>query len=341
MKKIALIVGLLAFTAIAIFLLLSQDDAHLSVSTDIETYAVQPVGSEESFNLLLETLKTEAPYETFPSELIRIKKTENGYEDELLKHSELIRVNYVVASQVLQKLKALDRFEAIGDTTTTVDSEIVRFQSIRSLINTVCFYTELSYINENESRSIDEIVQLHSIISKWTSNTRPLVHTMICIVALNQIRSSVELIFPHLDASEIDRLMAVYSNTPDYTKSLENALYSEYCMTAASLDEIIGESKGGLEYLLFKRNKTLNIYAEYLGKQLELAKNENWNALSVNSEGFEKRLERFHPTNWGGWTMLAMSVPGMNKTLEEASKAESKDFELLNKLQQDGAGQRR
>lgn len=108
-------------------------------------------------------------------------------------------------------------------------------------------------------------------------------------------------------------------------------------MTADALDGVVAEGKGGLSYLLFQRNRTLNIYGEYLEEQIASSRDLDWDSMSKRSEKLEDDFESIHLTNWGGWTFLAMAVPAMNKIFEKAYEAETEDLRLIEKLQQGGA----
>lgn len=337
MKKIALIASCLGLAAVSLFLLLCRDDAKILISTDITRYAVQPEGNEESFNILLEALREERPYQELPSELSRKEKEDDGYQDLLRSNSEIIIHNYSIAEEVLRQLSQLDRFDGIGDSSSSYESEIVKFRSIRNLLQATCFYAELSYIDESKENDLNHLLMLHSIMSKWLPHTRTIVHSMIGVVALNNIRDTLFFIEPYLDPDEVQQVLRAYSGGPDYTRSIESALYSEYCMAADALEGIVSEGKGGLGYLLFKRNRTINIYGSYLEEQIAFSRDQDWGSMSKRSKSLEDDFESIHLTNWGGWTFLAMAVPAMNKVSEQAYEAKAKDLELIEKLHQDGA----
>ena len=332
MKKLMLFFVFTAISASSMFLLLCLDDSDVLVPTNIEAYAAQPEGSEESFGILLKALKQEIPYQETPLDLSRKKKDEEGYQDLLIENRDLIILNYAQAQAPLNELKPLNGFEEIGDTSISYDSETVNFRSIRDMLNAVCLYTELSYIEDSSEKSLDDLLQIHSIGAKWLQNTRTLVHCMIGIVALNQIRDTLSMIAPHLNPDEVQQVLKAYSNAPDFPRAIETALYSEYCMAAYTLDGILSEGKAGLSYLLFKRNKTLNIYGTYLEEQIASSRRQDWKSMSERSDALEEAFDRFHPTNWGGWTFLAMAVPGMKNVIKKAYEAESKDLELIKKL---------
>ena len=333
MKKIALIASCLGIFSVSVFLLFCRDDTQVLIPTDISLYAVQPEGNEESFDILISVLREERGYQNIPTELLRKDKTEDGYKDLLLGNSDIIIHDHSVAKEVLRELSALDSFEAIGDTSSSYESEIVKFQSIRGLLHAICFYTDLSYAKGSKERDLDELLQLRAIMSKWLPHTRTLVHSMIGVVALNQIRDTLVFIEPHLNADEVQQILTAYSDIPNYPRSIENALYSEYCMTADALDGVVAEGKGGLGYLLFKQNRTLNIYGFYLREQIASSKDQDWDSMAKRSDSLEEDFERVHLTNWGGWTFLAMAVPAMNNVFKQAYEAETEELELIQKLQ--------
>lgn len=336
MKKIALIASCLGLAAVSLFLLLFRDDAEISVSTDITRYAVQPEGNEESFNFLLDVLREERPYQDLPSEFIRKENEDDRYQDLLLSNSEIIIHNYLIAKEALRELSQLDSFEGIGDSSSSYESEIVKFHSVRNLLQAVCFHTELAYVEDSKEKNLDELLQLHEIASKWLPHTRTLAHSMMGVVALNRIRDTLLFIEPYLSPNEKQQVMRAYSGATDYTRSIENALYSEYCMAADALEGIVAEGKGGLGYLLFKRNRTLNIYGSYLEEQVASSRDQDWDSMSRRADSLENDFDSVHLTNWGGWNFLAMAVPAMNKVFEQAYEAEAKDLELVEKLQQNG-----
>lgn len=328
MKKKALIASFIAVVAVSVFLLLCRDDKQVSVPTEIELYAIQPEGSEESASILLAVFREESSYQDLPTELLRYDKKEDAYKGLLLSNSDLIIHNYSVAKKVLRELSPLDNFEGIGDTSKSYESEIVKFRSIRGLLQAICFYTELSYIEDSKEKNLNELLQVHAIASKWLPHTRTLAHSMIGVVVLNRIRDTLLYIEPHLEPNDVQQVLGAYSDIPDYPRFIENALYSEYCMTADALDGIVAEGEGGLSYLLFKRNRTLNVYGSYLEAQIASSRNQDWDSMSKRSSSLEDDFESMHLTNWGGWTFLSMAVPGMNQVFKQAYEATSKDLEL-------------
>ena len=329
MKKIALIASCLGIASVSVFLLLCRDDAQVLVPTDIRLYAVQPEGNEESFDILIGVLREERLYQDLSTELLRKDNIEDGYRDLLLNNSDLIIQNYSVAKEVLRELRALDSFEAIGDTSSSYDSEIVKFRSIRDLLQAVCFYTELSYIEDSKEKDLDELLQFHSIASNWLPYARTLAHSMISIVMLDRIRDTLLFVEPYLGPEEVQQVLTAYSDIPDYSRSIENALYSEYCMTASALDGILAEGKGGLGFLLFKRNRTLNIYGSFLEEQISSARVQDWDAMSKRSASLENDFKRIHLTNWGGWAFLSMTIPAINCVMQQAHESHLKDVELV------------
>ena len=240
-----------------------------------------------------------------------------------------------MAGNVLNDLDPLNDFDEIGDNSRNYGSDIVDFRSIRYMLEAICFNTELSYIENSSEKNLDELLQIRTIALKWIPNTRTLTHCMIGIVMLDGIRDTISVVASHLQPDEMQRIVTAYSQPMDLPGAVENALYSEYCMAAIALDEIISEGKGGLAHLLFRRNFTLNIYSRYIEEQIAFSRLQDWESMLKLSGELEKDFERFHPMNWGGWTFLAMAVPAMGGVFQRAYESESKDLELIEKLQPD------
>lgn len=319
-----MLLGVLAF-------LMFSDEKELEVPADINLYAPTTESGIEAFENLMEIFSRQFPYKGAPSQLFNGRLEREEVERLLIENKLLIIENYGMLNTVLSDLKALNAYDNITDNSEGFDSELMLFSPIRSISQVVSLYTRLQFFAGANERSLEDLLLLREVLSKWIPNSRCLVHYMIASVILNQINETIEEIFPFLSSEELIHLESVFATPVDYPKYLETALYAEYCMAAAALDGMIAEAKGGLGFLLFKRNHTLNIYGDYIKNAVALAKSEEHIPLRELYDDLDTKLS---VTNLGGTTFLRMAVPAISGVFKSSYEYRENENRLLLRLRE-------
>lgn len=319
MKKTLLVILLTVLAAAVFIFIKSTDSPSVLVSTDLNDYAPLPDKGEESFGRLLALSRTGFDF----TPLAEPGETSNStaYIRLLAHNREAILANRRAAHGLFADLHQLAQYEAIGDPTRDMDGDTVSFGGLRNLAETICSYCELASFGRRPDTGLQELLDLETVIARWNPHTRTLPHTMIVCAISQRISATVIRIRQALSPRERRLLDARLEPVADYRKSVARSMFTEYCIMATELDEILAEGSGLTNAFLFKRNQTLNIYGAYIQQQAAAAAQGDLKALAVNGEAFRKEANRVHASNWSGWTYLRLALSDLGNVVRMASRA--------------------
>lgn len=310
---------------------LALDESELRLSTDIEDYVPMPEGGEVGYEMLLELSRNDFSYVVEDLEGREPVYDSEEYRDYLLRNMEGIVSNYQAVKKYFPVLEAIASQEVIADTNTQIQDPFVRFLSTRIIVRAICLHTNLSIYDDTVDTDLYGIYLLYSIISKWHPHNRVLLHSMMNMNFLNRIHKCLDLILASLSASEKERILSILLVETDYVDIICGSIYYEYCSTANALDSILEEGGSLLAPFLLHRNRTLNIFGNWVVRIVDAAERGDLNAVEEINYERPWDAEGVGFRNSRGKRLLAMSIPGVSKLFEMATKHQEMKKVLIEK----------
>lgn len=320
-------------SAAAVLITLSIDEAEVIYSTEIEDYVPMPEGGAENFEKLLslsqiklELLDMDRPHS---DEWEALLADEAAYKSFILSKKEVILSNYAALESVLPLVRELSQAGPIGDTYVDLESDFVRFGTIRDCWQTIVFYSELTYYDDSLDADAEDLHSMIQMKQNWIGHTRILVNSMIAIAGVREGYDAVRRLVPHLSEAEVERWHEQFSPPFDAVTTVSNGLFGEYCSISPTIDMLEREGGGRLPFL-YHKNRTLNRYGQFVNDVVQLARERDWISLSTYYEDSETSLEpSYFRRNYFGQLLLFMAIPAFQKTYEVADQLNHEQAELI------------
>lgn len=324
----------LGLIASSIIYLLDDDDT-LILEPDLSLHAPLTESCITGYKRLQALLQNEINYAT-PSPPCCNEKDDgawnDGYRNFLITQADSIISDYKQVTPLLPDLYEIADSECIVFPVTNYEDPFVKFRPIRSLSKTILQNWELSCIQGGSESKIEEVLALYKVGKKLTKDARIIVDFMIGVVITRNCMTSIERGLPNMSHQQLIEVEQTLERPIMAQQRLSRTLVSEYCMAANELETIINEQYKTLLGLTVKRNATLNTYASHLMKQIELAKEKDWEAFRISADKLEAELNSLHIKNRVGWQFLAMAIPGALHLNQEAAKLDEAQIILLEKV---------
>lgn len=307
------------------------DDKELLIEPDINLH--KPITDEciENYNKLAAILESGTEF----TWLVRpeIDATAQEYNDFLQSESQTIISNYSLAEAFKSDLIDIAGDGCIASPITHFNDPITSVGAFRNLCYAYFDYWELCGLREDLQHDSSDILIPYAIALNWMENNRTLIETLTCIAVMKKCYHSIERGHANTSKKDLEPIELFLKAQANAAENTADALIAEYCTMSSAFELLESQIHPILVRLTYKRNKTYNIYASNLQKQLELAKEHDWEGLEELATSIDEELNSFHLRNWGGWQFLRMAMPKTNKFLKIASDLDEQREELLSEVQ--------
>lgn len=335
MKKRLLVtlVTIPSIVSISLALHLLPDDKELILEPDIDLYV--PISDDciENYNKLAAILESDFEIEWLPERPLQ-EVTDEEYAEFLLRNSDTIISNYRIASAYTSELIDIAADQCIGAPTTNFTDAPPNISEFRQLCIAHFDYWELSIHREDLSTDTSDLLIPYAVALFWGEKARTLIESLACTSILESAYDSIQrgyLLTSKEDLKAIESFAKVPANVAE---NLNNTLLAEYCLASTMFDLVEKEGQLLLPWLTYKRNRTLNTYAQNLQKQLELAKSHEWDALYSHAEKAKAEMNKLHTKNWAGWILLRSVSLSPNEFQKRAAETDQRREGLLTKIQE-------
>ncbi len=300
---------------------LRKDDDEIRHSIDIDSYSPVTTQGVKNYQRLLELTQQDVKRpQNLSSKALRQAQHEGGeaYRVWLLANRLAIEENYRAVQTQVEILASLAEVGPIEDNTSSLKDDIIQFSYLRNLCYSLEKQLELASVDDSAQLPFEQALAVYKVLCELQTNSRVIVHQMICTVLMRRLQSGFEAVLPVLSYAQKQALLKVLEQPIDFVGAVDKSVFSEYAIAANDYEDFDLERRGGLIPFVFLRNRTLNFYGDHVAKISDLAHQQAWDEIRFTNNQIEEELLGFQVKNFGGKLYLAMAIPAMGGIYQQA-----------------------
>ncbi len=329
-------IGMVALTVAAVFWWMLTDDPSIHHSTNIEDYVPGTEQGIENWRRLYDLSKAVGDQVTIN---LAHSAADHDFADpeELLvfeaEHRDDLAKEFADLQPYFEELRDLAASGPIGSDSDDFSDPIISFSGIRSIFRAAVLEFELCVAKHQEPCDISNLLAIMEVSTHWYPHSRTIVEHMIAVVILNQTLGCLLRNLPHLTQEQLLRVRdLLQADATDYPAGLITSLWTEYCMTANSLEQHIQTDGSWAERTFLLPNATINDYGDAIARAQVYYESKSGPGVA---RAFEEVLERNRELrlsnlrNLPGRLFLDMALPAFSKIFSEAARVNQQRDDLL------------